>query len=122
MKARCENTNEPAFKWYGGRGIKCLLHSPQELEEAIGPRPDPQHSVDRIDSNGHYAAGNIRWATQKEQQRNRRNNRVLTWQGKSQCIADWAKETGLPYRRIYGRLRRGWSAEQALSEFIATRS
>lgn len=73
MRQRCTNPNRRGYNNYGGRGIKCLFSSFKEFINHIGPRPSPQHSVDRIDTNGHYAPGNVRWATSKEQNRNRRN-------------------------------------------------
>jgi hypothetical protein len=123
MVKRCENPGHFAYSHYGGRGIKCLLRSPQELEDAIGPKPSPKHSVDRINNDGDYAADNIWWApSMKEQNQNRRNSVWLTWQGKTQSLADWAAEYNLPHSTLGNRLRRGWSAERALSQPVATAS
>lgn len=68
---RCDNPKAHAYKNYGGRGIKCLITVEQLLQD-IGPRPHKTLSLDRINNNGHYEVGNVRWATHKQQQNNRR--------------------------------------------------
>jgi hypothetical protein len=72
-KTRCENPNDTK-RWnlYGGRGIKFKFKSIEEFLNHVGPKPTPQHMLDRIDSNGHYEIGNVRWATVHEQMLNRR--------------------------------------------------
>ena len=73
-KQRCNNRRMPFYKNYGGRGIKHKLDTVSDLLNDIGRRPTSQHSLDRVDNNGHYEIGNIRWATRKEQQNNTRRN------------------------------------------------
>ena len=72
-RARCTQRDHKSYPDYGGRGVQFLLESPRQILELIGPRPSPKHSLDRIDTYGHYEPGNIRWATRLEQQQNRRN-------------------------------------------------
>jgi hypothetical protein len=73
-RSRCLNPNRPNYSGYGGRGIKFLLTSFNEMFKDIGPRPSSKHSLDRIDNDGNYEVGNLRWATKKEQQNNMRSN------------------------------------------------
>jgi len=73
---RCTNPKNPQWKRYGGRGIEFRFETLQDLMVHIGPRPSAEHSIDRIKNNKHYEAGNIRWATRREQQRNTRHTKL----------------------------------------------
>ena len=72
-KARCTNSNHRLFRYYGGRGIEFKFSSPSDLYQEIGDKPDKTYSLDRIDNDGHYESGNVRWATKKQQIENRRS-------------------------------------------------
>lgn len=69
---RCRNPNNHAYAGYGGRGIRCYFTTAEEIIGDIGRRPNNMYSIDRIDNNGHYERGNVRWATKKQQAANRR--------------------------------------------------
>ena len=71
-KARCNNPTHRLYSYYGGRGIEFKFNNPTELFEELGDKPDSRFSLDRIDNNGHYESGNVRWATKSEQMSNRR--------------------------------------------------
>lgn len=113
---RCNNPNAKGYDIYGGRGIKCEFETFEDFIMEIGPRPGPQWSVNRLDNNGHYTYGNVEWATRIEQANNRSNSRFITHAGRSQTIAQWSRETGIPYQTIYGRLSAGWEASKALQK------
>lgn len=109
---RCNNPKGKTYKYYGGRGIKCLFNSFSEFLENIGQAPTPKHTVERIDNNGHYEIGNVRWATIAEQAVNKRRNITYTYQEKTLCLAEWARELGVPYSRLKGRYRLGWPTDK----------
>ena len=71
-KSRCQNKNHPLWKYYGGRGIKFNFTSYIEFYAELGNKPTPNHSLDRIDNDGHYEKGNITWSTKQTQVLNRR--------------------------------------------------
>jgi hypothetical protein len=71
-KARCENPKHAAWKDYGGRGILFLFDNFPDFLNELGPAPTRTHSIDRINNDGHYERGNVKWATAKEQANNRK--------------------------------------------------
>lgn len=78
IKVRCTNEKNPAFKYYGGRGISMCerwFDSFENFYADMGPKPTPKHSIDRINNDGNYEPSNCRWATAKQQMNNRRVSR-----------------------------------------------
>lgn len=71
-KCRCVSPTDLSWENYGGRGIEFRFESFEDFYACLGPKPSPKHSVDRINNDGHYEWGNVRWATQSEQNSNRR--------------------------------------------------
>jgi hypothetical protein len=71
-KGRCNNVKDESYPDYGGRGIKFNFVSFEEFLRELGLRPSSNHSLDRINNDGNYEIGNVRWATAKEQLYNRR--------------------------------------------------
>jgi hypothetical protein len=75
-RTRCTNPNTKHWKHYGGRGIEFRFKNfPEFIQSLGGLRPSPKHSVDRINNDGHYEPGNVRWATPKEQAANTRRSK-----------------------------------------------
>ena len=87
-----------------------------DVRAEIGEHPGEGYQLDRIDTDGNYEPGNIRWVTAKENTRNRRNNRMLTWDGRTQCVSAWADELGMNRTSLLLRLKRGWTVERALTQ------
>lgn len=108
IRLRCQCQTQPAYPNYGGRGVK-VCERWQVFEnflEDMGPRPSSKHSIDRIDTNGDYCPENCRWATWKEQQRNRSNNVKFLYEGQMRTIAELAEIAGIPMYRLWCRLRK----------------
>lgn len=115
MIRRCTPGNDKA-KWYADRGI-VVCERWKKFENFfidMGTRPKGK-TLDRIDNNAGYSPVNCRWADTKTQGGNKRNNVVLTLNGKTQHVAAWARELGLQRTTIERRLGKGWPAEKALS-------
>lgn len=117
MRARCRGNNSR----YGARGISvCDRWKDFSLFLAdMGTRPSAHHSIDRIDNNGAYSPENCQWATATQQARNRSSTRFIEYSGKTLCVADWARITGIPATTLRSRLRVGCSVEKL---FRASRS
>lgn len=117
MKHRTQNPSASDYEYYGGRGISFCdrWHSFDQFLADMGPAPTPEHTLERIDNDKPYGPHNCRWATRTEQARNRRSNHLLTYQGKTHCLAVWAEKTGITFSALKWRLANGWSAEDALT-------
>lgn len=118
MKSRCNTPSSTGWEHYGGRGIKVSPDWDDSYEKFlsdVGRRPTPKHSLDRIDVNGNYEPGNVRWATQTTQMRNMRLNRIVKVGGKEITLAQAVESSSLLYNTILYRLKRGWSLDDALS-------
>lgn len=124
MHARCYNTKHAAYPRYGGRGITVCQrwHDYDKFLADMGERPDGT-TLERKNNNRGYTPGNCYWATRTEQQRNRRSNRYLTADGRTQLLADWAKELGTRPTTIWLRLEKlGWSEQDACTVPVAART
>lgn len=118
LLSRCYNTSHANYASYGGRGIQVCdrwRESCEHFIEDMGHAPTVDHSLDRIDNNGNYEPGNCRWATRSEQARNKRNNRIFTFNGKTQCMEDWSNELGLAQGTLKRRVKEGWPIERILT-------
>lgn len=125
--SRCYYEGNKSYKNYGGRGIKvcdqwlgkegflnfCEWSYKNGFDDS---RTSNEQSIDRIDVNGNYEPLNCRWATQQKQQNNKRNNLYITYNSKTQSLADWCRELNIPYSRTQQRHQRGWSVEKMFNE------
>lgn len=122
MMNRCYRIGTPNYHRYGGRGIKVCERwkSFVNFVADMGDRP-PGMSLDRIDNDGDYCPENCRWATTKQQSRNRGNNVLITVGSETKCITEWAELRGLTCQQVWRRLRLGWSPNEALDFVLGTR-
>src|SRR5262249_31937445 len=114
------------YGYYGGRGIRVCGRWLERNGFAnfladVGRQPGPQASLNRVDNDGDYDPGNVRWSTPAEQARNRRSKRRITFGGRTGAMVEWAEELGInPVTRAQ-RLWNGWPVERALTEPVAPR-
>lgn len=119
IKNRCYCKTASNYKYYGGRGITVCdewLHDFQAFYDwAMANGYDDSLTIDRIDVNGNYEPSNCRWITQKAQMNNYSRNRLITYNGKTQTMSQWADELGIKYDTLESRLNRlKWSIERAM--------
>lgn len=108
-KQRCHDENHPGYPVYGAKGIRmepAWQRSFEAFLEFIGPRPTKYHSLDRINAHGHYAPGNVRWATVKEQARNKKDTKWVNHPTTGAPIkaAELAEEWGVSYQAMRNRM------------------
>jgi len=117
MLERCYNKNHVHYNNYGGRGIVVCDKWKNDFlafKKDIGQRPSRDHSVDRIKNDGNYEPENVKWSTKKEQGNNSRQCHLITIEGVTKNITQWAEHYGIKRDRIYDRIKRGYSDERAV--------
>jgi hypothetical protein len=122
MIGRYHCSTNKRYADYGGRGIRVCDRWRRSLAAFIddmGRRPSSAHQIDRKNNDGNYEPANCRWATRVQQGRNKRNNVVLTHEGRSQPLSAWAVEIGMKYQTLVRRVRiYGWPTARALTEAV----
>jgi ribosomal protein S16 len=119
MKKRCQNTSDTYFADYGGRGIQVCARWDGSFEfflQDMGPRPSADYSIERSNVNGHYEPNNCYWATQLEQARNRRNNRLVEFEGSSFAMSELAEREKVDYHQLKYRLNKGMTPSDAIAD------
>lgn len=112
MIKRCEKPTQRHYGYYGGRGIKVCdrwRHSFEAFLEDMEYAPSSKHSLDRIDVDGDYEPGNVRWATVQEQAENKTTTIYVNIHGKRMKLVDVAREYNLPLGALRQRLYKGWN-------------
>lgn len=119
LRQRCNNPNSKDAHNYYERGIVVCEEWNKSYEAfrdwAIANGYQDGLTIDRIDVNGNYCPENCRWATAKEQCRNTRVNHLLTHNGETKTIAEWAEITGIDYYTLAKRIEKGWSDDDAIT-------
>lgn len=115
MKSRCYCRRDSAFRRYGAHGIGVCerWHKFEAFLEDMGVRP-PGATLDRIDNEKDYSKDNCRWATRKEQARNRRCMKYITINGVTKLRIEWAEDRGIDPELVAERVRLGWTEAEAL--------
>jgi len=122
MHTRCTNPNYKFFHRYGGRGIYVCerWQSFENFYADMGEKPRGS-SLDRIDNDGPYAPWNCRWATPKKQGRNRSTNKMVTYNGVTKTLIEWAENLDVSYRTLCRRSSMGWSDDRIVGTPIECR-
>jgi len=118
MRDRCFRKTNKSYSYYGGRGITVCKKwddyaSFHSWAMANGYKNDL--TIERIDTNGNYEPNNCKWATRKEQGRNKRNNRIITINGETKTLIEWTEIFGIPYGVVRQRIHRGMAEYNALT-------
>jgi len=116
MKSRCDDKKNIAYKYYGERGISYCKEweTFSTFLQDMGPKPGPEYTLDRIRTNEDYSPNNCRWATMSTQINNRRCVKRYTYEGQTLTIKEWAELLNIPHMRIYHKIRRGKTFEEAI--------
>ena len=128
IKNRVTNSNYEHFNRYGGRGIKVcnnwlkFENFRDDMYESylkhVKEFGEKNTLIERISNNGNYELNNCKWATQKEQVRNRSNTKKINYKGKNLALAELAEEYHINYKTFLSRLNRGWSLNKSLTTKI----
>lgn len=119
---RCENKKASGYEGYGGRGIKCewddIIEFKKDMYESYKKHckdfGESNTSIDRIDNDGDYCKENCRWVTNEEQANNKRNSHLVTYKGKTQTLAQWARELNIKYKTLLARINdHKWPVKKA---------
>ena len=121
IRARITDPQHQSYNYYGAKDL-AMEESWKEdfpafeayIRENLGPKPTPQHSLDRTKNHLGYIKGNLRWATKREQSNNKSDNRILTFKGVTLTMAQHARRLNLRYNTVHQRISSGWTVEQAL--------
>lgn len=119
MKKRCYNERHESYKYYGAKGVIVCdewLHDFDAFKSwAMAHGYQDDLTIDRIDINGNYSPDNCRWVSPKGQARNRSSNHLITYNGITLSITEWAERLNMKIKTLARRLNFGWSIEQALT-------
>ena len=127
IKDRCYNKRGEYYRLYGGRGIKMCnewLDYSNFRDWAYNNGYDKNAqtnkcTIDRIDNNGNYEPDNCRWVDRKEQNKNKRNNHLITFNNETKTLFEWAKEYSINPFTLLNRINAGWDIKKALNKKVA---
>ena len=113
MKRRCCDPSNNRAKFYIEKGIKVCDEWMNDYSEfrqwALSHGYAETLTLDRINNDGDYCPENCRWATAKIQANNQSRNHLLTYNGETLTMSEWADKLGITYATINSRVQHGWS-------------
>ena len=123
MIRRCTDPNSASYRDYGAHGITVCdrwLKSFDNFYADMGEPPDSGYTLDRINNNAGYSPENCRWASYKQQARNRSANHFVTWNGQTKTVAEWGEDPslialGISASHLRHRLNKGWTVKSAMT-------
>lgn len=118
MINRCLNYKVDSYRSHGARGVRVSSdwrHSFAKFYEDFGKYYRPGMTIDRINNDGNYCKDNCRWATKKQQSRNKRRNRVIEFKGERKTLVEWSEVLGINYNTLQSRFSYGWSVEKSFT-------
>ena len=124
MHERCEYEKHPQYHNYGGRCISVCKEWSEYIpfaKWAFRNGYEDNLTIDRINPNGNYEPSNCRWVTMKEQQNNKRSNRIIQYQGRKYTLTELAEKSGIKKTTLKERLNSGWSVEDAVNRPVRPR-
>ena len=125
MVARCTDPRSKDYQKYGGRGIRVWAAWQRDFSaflSDVGRKPSSTHQLERVNNNRGYIPSNVKWATAKEQARNRRSSVWLRWRGERHTVVEWSELLSLSAPAIYARIRYGWTVNRILSTPVLERN
>lgn len=123
MKERCYNSNHPAYKYYGGKGVAIAQewHSIEDFYQwALNNGYQDDLTIDRIDGTKNYCPENCRWIPMRDQAKNQTSNINITYRGETKILAEWASLLGMSPGALKYRITH-WTLEKALTHPIKQR-
>jgi hypothetical protein len=123
MKRRCHNPSAPNYNLNGGHNISVCerwRNSFEALLEDMGPRPSPEHTLDRIDNDGPYSPDNCRWSTIETQSRNIKTNVFVLYRGERVVLKDAIRLSGCSISTYHRCLKAGLTPQEAIDKMLET--
>lgn len=120
MLQRCTDPENISYEYYGGKGILVCERWAEfsNFLSDVGARPSARHSIGRIDNDGNYEPGNVRWETPQQQANNTSQNVVLSFDGDTMTAVQWASKLNINPKIIYARRNAGWPVDRILMQAV----
>lgn len=118
LRRRCNEPRNGSYARYGGRGIRVCERWDKSFAAFladVGEAPGWSYQIDRIDPDGHYEPGNVRWVTPEDNRRTKRNRRWIEWGGTRRLLIDVCREEGICHKAVEARIRLGWGIGEAIT-------